>query len=118
VSHGTWLRSLVIGVYAAASITSRAALFIGMLVVQVLNIERYSGVGSTIYGVGIPTGLALIGTFIACMLLLIQLKLRGCSLGSGIVGPTATWLYASALSTFINVRWVTAPATEVGFLDR
>jgi hypothetical protein len=114
VSRATWLRSLVIGAYAAASVTTRAAFFTSMLMIFTVSLQNRQ-----FMALSGPVPIAIpIAMFLFCILLLIQLKLRGCSLGSGVGGPTATWLYASALSTFINIPWVTAPATEVGFLDR
>jgi len=58
-----------------------------------------------------PLLVMIVSGFIACMLLLLQLKLRACTLNTGgyELSPVATWLLASALSTFINIPWVTAP---------
>jgi hypothetical protein len=110
ISKDTWLRSLVIGVYAAASVISRASFY--TLTMFLWSIHSI-GLGNVSAGSTSPAYFVVLlaGVFVVCLLLLLPLILNKCSLDVGgyELSPPATWVVASALSTFINVPWVTAP---------
>jgi hypothetical protein len=113
VSSDTWCRSVVIGVYAAASVITRASIYTSIMFVwsttqSVIDPALNANLPGTSPWYFVTV---IAAVFVVCLLFLLPLILNKCRLDAGgyRLSPPATWVLASVLSTFINIPWTTSP---------